>query len=145
MVVACLGHITRLLKHAPGVLVRVEFEGSRLTLADAAEDDHLVTEDGRLVMADSSGGRASLLNLLPANAILGVVLQLVDSIDAKTPHVVHGADLDVSAAMDVEVVVHNKGAVVRAPLGEGARHAHFGPVIWLVSAYSEVLIASALW
>ena len=144
MIVTALGHITRLLKHTPSVLVRVELEGSGLSLADAAEDNNLVTKDSRLVMADSSGGRASLLNLLPADTIFGVILELVDSIDAKTPHVVHGANLDIAATMDVEVVIHNEGAVIRAPLGEGARHAHFGPVVWLVGAYLEVLLGSTL-
>lgn len=140
MVVTRLGHITRLLKHAPAVLVRVELEGCRLALADTAKDNDLVTEDSRLVMADSGRRGASLLNLLPADTVVRVILQLVDSIDAETPHVVHGADLDVAATVDVEEVIHNKGAVVRAPLGEGARHANFGPVVWLVGAYLEVLL-----
>lgn len=144
VVVTALGHITRLLEHGPSILVRVKLEGGGLSIADASKDNNLVAEDSWLVMADSRGDRASLLNLLPANAILRVVLELVDSIDAETPHVVHGANFNVAPTVDIKVVVHNKGAVVRAPLGESARHTNFGPVVWLVGAYLQLVLASAL-
>lgn len=84
------------------VLVRIKLVRFALvSINDSAEHYDLVTEDGRMVMADAGRNITALFNRLPLDRMLGVVDQFRDTVDGQTPHVVHGANLDVAAAMNV--------------------------------------------
>ena len=64
-----------------------------------------MAEDGRLVVRDVRGHRSLLNDGLPLDAVLGILHKLVNAVEAESPHVVHGADLDITTAMNVKAII----------------------------------------
>ena len=64
-------------------------------------------------MRDVRRASALLNNRFPLDTVLRVLHELVDAVQAESPHVVHGADLDITTAMNIDAKIKRKIGVMK--------------------------------
>ena len=72
-----------------------------------------MAENRSLVVGDVTWDGSFLLHWLPANSLVLVILEVLNTVNTKLPHAVHGSFLDVSASVDIETKIENRGLTGR--------------------------------
>lgn len=130
VVVSWFWDFTILLEFGPCFFAHIEFVHvlNSVDSGHASVDHNLVSKHSGFMMRDLAWKTSFFLDRLPLDSVIGVVLKLLDTRNAELPHVADGSLLDVPAAMDVEVVVHDETAVVRPSLGQLSTESDFTPL-----------------
>jgi hypothetical protein len=131
VVISCLRDLASLLQLGPGVLVGVELEALLIIfIIDAPENYNLMIKYARLMVRNVVRDKTALLrNCLPLNSVLWVLDEFMNALNAKSPHVVHGSDLNVSSAVDIQVVIDNETAMVCSSLRQVSLQTYFSPFV----------------
>ena len=118
MVISWLWDSSCLLKLSPGMCCGIEviWVLAIIISANSSEENYRVSIQSWFMMRQFSWLLSLALDWLPGDSERWVLNKPLNALNRKSPHIAHWTFLDISATMNIEIVVNNKRAVVWSSL-----------------------------